>query len=120
MGKVTQDVSLSEITAIISKAMALMEVNYSTQVSNKNTTMQLINGSTNCKNRKITFSDIQYVSSSSVFQSMSAVQTLNATVANQITSKLTTDQTGGTILPSTTAQELTATIKNLISTTVNP
>lgn len=118
MGKITQSVSLSEITSIITKQMALMEVNHSTQISNTNTSVQVIDGSTNCRNRKITFNKSQYMSSSSVFQSMNAVQTLNATVTNQIVSKLATDQTGGTILPTTSTQELTATIKNLIATTL--
>lgn len=118
MGKITQSISVKEITDIITSQMASMEVSASTQVTDRNITFQMNQDSTNCKNRKITFNNTQYVSYSTVFQSSVAVQSLQANITNDIIAKLQSSQTGGTILPTSTQQKLAATIRNTVTTTL--
>jgi hypothetical protein len=116
MGKTDQSFSLKEITNIITTQMATMEVDSSSQYSSSNTTFQSINNSSNCKNRKIIFSDTQYVSYNTVFQSSVAVQSLYANIVNQITANLESTQDGASI--GKIDQNIGATIRNIIQTTL--
>lgn len=116
MGKINQELTASELNSIITHQMSQMESSNAVMVNDSNTTIQLIDNSTNCQNRKITFSRDTYVSNSTVFMSDLAVQTLVANVMNEISSDFDAEQTGGSI--GKTDQELTATIQNIISTSL--
>lgn len=116
MGKTDQNVTLKEITNIITSEMASMEVSSCNQYASSNNTMQSITNSSNCKNRKIIFSSTQYVSYNTVFQQSIAVQSLYANIVNQISAQLSTKQDGANINKSD--QNLAATIRNLVQTTL--
>lgn len=116
MGKISQSLSASEINSIITSQMASMESDNAVMVTDKNMTLQIIDDSTNCSNRKITLSRDTYISNGTVFMSDLAVQTLIASVMNQISSSFDAEQTGGSI--GKTTQELNATIQNIIATSL--
>lgn len=116
MGKIDQTVAASDITKIITQEMALMEVNSCSQYSSSSNTFQSINDSSNCKNVKITKETMQYVSYNTVFQSVTAVQSLYANIMNAITANFDSTQDGSSI--GKTDQSLLATINNLVQTTL--
>lgn len=116
MGKIDQTVAVSDITNIITQEMALMEVNSCSQFSSTTSTFQSINNSSDCKNIKITKETMQYVSYNTVFQSVTAVQSLYANIMNAISASFDSDQTGASI--GKIDQSLLATINNLVQTTL--
>jgi hypothetical protein len=116
MGKINQLLSASEINSIITNQMSQMESSNAVMVNDSSLTIQMINNSTNCTNRKITFSRDTYVSDGTVFMSDLAVQTLVASVMNEISSTYDAEQTGFSI--GQTNQELDATIQNIIATSL--
>lgn len=118
MGRgITQDMSLSELTSVISSEMAKMETDSAIMISNSDSTVQIISNSTNCKNKKITRSGNTYVSYGTVYQSTVAVQSLYAQIVNELTSNQDST-TNGLGLGPATDQNISATINNLLATTL--
>ncbi len=115
MGKTDQSISASEITQIISGVMSTMEQQSAVLVQDSSTTIQLVNNSTNCSNRKIMRSNDTYVSYGTVFTSIDSVQTMYIQVINELQAQLESKTTGGGGL-SKTQQEIVATIQNFIAT----
>lgn len=115
MGKSTSNVSAAEINKIISSVMASIQVSSATVYDQSNSTIQLSQDSTRCRNVKIVSNKVTYSCDSQIFTNIDAVQSIYVQVLNQLETSNSIDKTGGGGFGSTDANTKAA-IMNILET----
>lgn len=115
---VTQTLTASEVTDIISNALASIQTSNSTVVSDNSTVVQWNSDSEGCKNINISKSKTTYQASSSLYTDMSTVQTVYAKIVNDLTTSNTQSTTGASGWWDSNDVETQDTIMNMLQTSL--